>query len=68
MCISDSLNIFKDLHKNEAVAFLVVTHNREVASFEDKFLELKDGRFVGKHGTDVDIGNLLCNKPSISQF
>ena len=59
------LNIFKDLHKNEAVAFLVVTHNREVASFADRTLELRDGRFVAQHGTDVDIGDLTVSREII---
>jgi ABC-type methionine transport system ATPase subunit len=59
------LNIFKDLHKNEAVAFLVVTHNREVASFADRSLELRDGRFVAQHGTDVDIGDLTVSREII---
>ena len=59
------LNIFKDLHKNEAVAFLVVTHNREVASFADRTLELRDGRFVAQHGTDVDIGDLTVSRELI---
>ena len=59
------LNIFKDLHKNEDVAFLVVTHNREVASFADRSLELRDGRFVAQHGTDVDIGDLAGSREII---
>ncbi len=52
------LELFARLHKEEDVAFLLVTHNREVASFCDRSLELRDGRFVAQHGTDVDIGNL----------
>jgi ABC-type methionine transport system ATPase subunit len=59
------LNIFKNLHKNEDVAFLVVTHNREVASFADRSLELRDGRFVAQHGTDVDIGDLTGSREII---
>ena len=59
------LNIFKDLHKNEDVAFLVVTHNREVAAFADRSLELRDGRFVAQHGTDVDIGDLTGSREII---
>ncbi len=59
------LNIFKDLHENEDVAFLVVTHNREVASFADRSLELRDGRFVAQHGTDVDIGDLAGSREII---
>ena len=52
------MELFAKLHKEEDVAFLLVTHNREVAGFCDRSLELRDGRFVAQHGTGVDIGNL----------
>ena len=52
------LELFKKLHKERDVAFLLVTHNREVASFCERSLELREGRFIAQHGTDVDIGDL----------
>ena len=52
------LKMFKDLHDNQNVAFLLVTHSKEVAAFADRSLELRDGRFVAEHGTDLDIENL----------
>jgi putative ABC transport system ATP-binding protein len=52
------LKLFKDLHVNQNVAFLLVTHSKEVAAFADRSLELRDGRFVAEHGTDLDIENL----------
>jgi ABC-type lipoprotein export system ATPase subunit len=52
------LKLFSDLNKDFDVAFLLVTHNREVASFCDRSLELREGRFIAQHGNDVDISDL----------
>tara|TARA_B100001996_G_scaffold255318_1_gene198393 strand:+ start:629 stop:1624 length:996 start_codon:yes stop_codon:yes gene_type:complete len=52
------LELFRQLHKESDVSFLLVTHNREVASFCERSLELREGRFIAQHGTDVDIGDL----------
>jgi len=52
------LKLFKELHEEKDVAFLIVTHNREVAAFADRSLELRDGRFVAQHGNSVDITDL----------
>ena len=52
------LKLFADLNKEFGVAFLLVTHNREVASFCNRSLELREGRFVAQHGNDVDISDL----------
>lgn len=52
------LGLFKKLHKEKEVAFLIVTHSREVAAFADRSLELRDGRFVAQHGNTVDITDL----------
>ena len=38
------LDLFRQLHEEEDVAFLLVTHNREVASFCERSLELREGR------------------------
>ena len=52
------LGLFKELHEEKDVAFLIVTHSREVAAFADRSLELRDGRFVAQHGNTVDISDL----------
>ena len=52
------LSLFSKLHEEEDVAFLLVTHSREVASFADRSLELREGRFIAQHGNDVDIADL----------
>jgi len=52
------LSLFAKLHEEEDVAFLLVTHSREVASFADRSLELREGRFIAQHGNDVDIADL----------
>tara|TARA_B100001540_G_scaffold60060_1_gene53989 strand:- start:16 stop:996 length:981 start_codon:yes stop_codon:yes gene_type:complete len=52
------LSLFKELHENDGVSFLLVTHSKEVASFADRSLELRDGRFVAEHGVGVDVEDL----------
>ena len=52
------LELFEKLHEEENVAFLLVTHNRDVAYFCERSLELRDGRFVAQHGTDFDLSDL----------
>ena len=52
------LELFGKLHKDKGVAFLIVTHSDEVASFCDRSLELRDGRFVAEHGTNLDVDDL----------
>lgn len=59
------LNLFSDLNKEFGVAFLLVTHNREVASFCNRSLELREGRFVAQHGTEVDISDLSNSRELI---
>ncbi len=59
------LGLFKELHKESDVAFLLVTHNREVASFCERSLELREGRFIAQHGLDVDIGDLAESRELI---
>ena len=51
------LKLFSDLNETSIIAFLLVTHNREVASFCDRSLEL-EGRFIAQHGNDVNISDL----------
>ena len=52
------LELFEKLHEEENVAFLLVTHNRDVAYFCERSLELRDGRFIAQHGTDFDMADL----------
>ena len=52
------LALFKDLHQNDGVSFLIVTHSKEVAAFANRSLELRDGRFVAEHGVGVDVEDL----------
>jgi putative ABC transport system ATP-binding protein len=59
------LELFDKMHKESDVAFLLVTHNREVASFCERSLELREGRFIAQHGGDVDIGDLSDSRELI---
>ena len=52
------LALFKELHEDDGVSFMIVTHSKEVASFADRSLELRDGRFVAEHGVGVDVEDL----------
>ena len=59
------LALFKQLHKEDGVAFLLVTHSKEVASFCQRSLELREGRFIAQHGGDVDIADLSDSRELI---
>ena len=59
------ISIFEKLHEEDNVAFLIVTHNREVAEFADRALELRDGRFIAEHGTDMEITDLTAGRELI---
>ena len=59
------LELFGKLHKEKGVAFLIVTHSDEVAAFCDRSLELRDGRFVAEHGTNLDIDDLEVSRELI---
>lgn len=59
------ISIFEKLHKEDNVSFLIVTHNREVAEFADRALELRDGRFIAEHGTDMEISDLTVGRELI---
>ena len=50
--------LFKQLHKEERVSFLIVTHSSEVADFCDRALELRDGRFIAQHGEGFAVDEL----------
>ena len=59
------LALFKQLHKEAGVAFLLVTHSKAVAAFCERSLELREGRFIAQHGGDVDIGDLADSRELI---
>ena len=59
------LALFKQLHKEDGVAFLLVTHSKEVAAFCERSLELREGRFIAQHGGDVDIADLTDSRELI---
>ncbi|MDP6869587.1 MAG: ABC transporter ATP-binding protein [Candidatus Poseidoniaceae archaeon] len=52
------LTLFKKLHEEDQVAFLLVTHSKEVAAFCNRSLELRDGRFVAEHGKSINVEDL----------
>ena len=52
------LALFKELHEEKGVAFLIVTHSAEVAAFCDRSLELRDGRFIAQHGANFEVDDL----------
>jgi len=59
------LALFDRLHREDNVAFLLVTHSKEVASFCERSLELREGRFIAQHGEGVDIGDLSDSREFI---
>lgn len=52
------MNIFKQLHHDLDMSFLIVTHSQHIASFSERNLELRDGRFTGSHGSEVELTEL----------
>ena len=61
----DILNLFREIIDEFNVAFLIVTHSREIAGFADRSLELVDGRFVAEHGMGIDMSNLADTRKII---
>ncbi len=59
------LALFKKLHKEDGVAFLIVTHSAEVADFCDRALELRDGRFIAQHGDGFEVDELAESRELI---
>jgi ABC-type lipoprotein export system ATPase subunit len=52
------MGLFKDLHKEFNTGFLIVTHSKQISSYSDRSIELKDGRFIGQHTGEYDITKL----------
>ena len=52
------LDLFKELNKDTGIAFLIVTHDKLVASYSSRSLELRDGMIVGQHGLDLNLKEL----------
>jgi putative ABC transport system ATP-binding protein len=61
----DILNLFREIIDEVSVAFIIVTHSREIAAFADRSLELVDGRFVAEHGMGIDMSNLADTRKII---
>ncbi len=61
----DVLTLFKKLHREDGVAFLIVTHSAEVADFCDRALELRDGRFIAQHGDGFEVDELAESRELI---
>lgn len=59
------LALFKELHEEKGVSFLIVTHSAEVADFCNRSLELRDGRFVAQHGEDLEVTDLATSRELI---
>jgi ABC-type lipoprotein export system ATPase subunit len=56
------IEMFRQLNEESGVAFLIVTHSREIAAFADRALELRDGRFVAQHGSGVSDDDLAATR------
>lgn len=41
---------------------LIVTHSKHIASYTDRSLELRDGRFIGQHGGDLKLESLESSR------
>jgi putative ABC transport system ATP-binding protein len=56
------IEMFRQLNHESGVAFLIVTHSRDIAAFADRALELRDGRFVAQHGSGVSDTDLAATR------
>lgn len=52
------MKLIRELREKMNMACLVVTHSKHVSSFTDRSVELRDGRFIGQHGADLDLREL----------
>jgi putative ABC transport system ATP-binding protein len=56
------LEIISSLRDKLNTTCLIVTHAKHVAAFTDRSLELHDGRFIGQHGSEVDLSELSTDR------
>jgi len=56
------MKLIQDLREELNMACLVVTHSKHVSSFTDRSVELRDGRFIGQHGADLDLTELSSSR------
>ena len=56
------LDLFKELNKDTGIAFLIVTHDKLVASYSTRSLELRDGMIIGQHGAGMNIKELETSR------
>ncbi len=56
------MKLIQDLREELNMACLVVTHSKHVSSFTDRSVELRDGRFIGQHGADLDLAELSSSR------
>ena len=52
------LDLFTELNRETGIAFLIVTHDKLVASYSTRSLELKDGMIIGQHGSGLNLSDL----------
>jgi putative ABC transport system ATP-binding protein len=52
------MEIISGLRDKLGTTCLVVTHSKHIASYTDRSLELRDGRFIGQHGVEMDLNQL----------
>ncbi len=43
------IDLLKQLHKNENMTLIVVTHDREISKYAERVVEIKDGRLLEKN-------------------
>lgn len=56
------LELFKELNKDTGIAFLIVTHDKLVASYSSRSLELRDGMIVGQHDAGFNLKELAMSR------
>lgn len=52
------MGIISGLRDKLGTTCLIVTHSKHIASYTDRSLELRDGRFIGQHGVEMDLNQL----------
>jgi putative ABC transport system ATP-binding protein len=51
-----TITLLKRLHKENAVTMIVVTHDREIANYAERIVEIKDGRLIEQNKFDKFTG------------